>query len=310
MVGGAVDIVGGRGACRRVASHRCIVSTWWCVVAACLLWLLLICSSNFYTTGLAAVPTPAGLHVAAEWLGALLVHLSNDVTPYTAFSVLAHQSDGAADTGYKHAVPVVPAFARAIAAELLAAIDQPGAVCCCQSHRYHDIITGPFVEPPSDDGAIHSASHPRSAADHIDDQVLCRALQALCDLVSNDVDKQRWLHSAGVLPLAQRLLQRGGVGVGAGQLPDGCPSVQTARALAMLSAEPTVAVRGWLPQAVLTVLCTPCLSTGGHLQDGVAGMAAGGPHERRLPTAELLHGGVAAHPGSCCNKQRPGHRRA
>lgn len=83
--------------------------------------------------GLASVSSPAGLRVAAEWLGALLVHLSKDVTPYTAFSVLVHQQepqpDGAAATGYKHAVPVVPAFARAIAAELLAATDQPGAAC-------------------------------------------------------------------------------------------------------------------------------------------------------------------------------------
>lgn len=84
--------------------------------------------------------------MAADWLGALLVHLSKDATPYTAFSVLAHQQepqpDGAAATGYKHAVPVVPTFARAIAAELLAAIDQPGALggevliakSHCQSH--------------------------------------------------------------------------------------------------------------------------------------------------------------------------------
>ncbi len=98
--------------------------------------------------------------------------------------------------------------------------------------------------------------------------MLCKALQALCDLVSNDVDKQRWLYAAGVLPLAQRLLRgrntgggrgkgeggedKGGEGQGGvgevedglgGQRPEGCPAIQTARLLSMLSAEPTVAVR-------------------------------------------------------------------
>lgn len=105
------------------------------------------------------------------------------------------------------------------------------------------LATGPFTEPPSDDVTVARAAQ-RLTPDHIDEEVLCRALQALCDLVANDADKQRWLHSAGVLPLAQRLLQRGGGGgLQGGQRPEGCTAVQSARALAMLSAEPSVAVR-------------------------------------------------------------------
>ena len=38
--------------------------------------------------GLAAVPGIAGLHVAHKWLADLLVHLSKDVTAYSAVKVV------------------------------------------------------------------------------------------------------------------------------------------------------------------------------------------------------------------------------
>ncbi|KAK9822384.1 hypothetical protein WJX81_006810 [Elliptochloris bilobata] len=138
---------------------------------------------------LAAASGDAGWRVACGWLGDLLVHLSRQVTAYHAVRK-TRAPVGVAEEVYASAVAVLPVYARAVAAELRATSER----------------APPWQEPPPtmDDLLAPAAAQPAVDA-ALADAVLAKALTVTCALVAADDAKQRWLRSAGILPLLHRL---------------------------------------------------------------------------------------------------------
>ncbi|KAK9829898.1 hypothetical protein WJX72_008538 [[Myrmecia] bisecta] len=216
---------------------------------------------------LAAVPGPDGLRVASAWLGDVLVYLTRNVKAYNSIresvtpgeegdqallNAVASVTPGEeGDQALLNAVAVGPAFARGVAEELRASSDRAGV----------------YQDPPPDIESFMQeavrAAYPGVAATVdavVADAILCKALKVLCALVGTDDSKQRWLRTAGLLPLLQRLTldqQREGEEAER-QLDEPLPEAiclstrrQAARIVAMVSAdaaaEPALRHSAWIP---------------------------------------------------------------